>query len=74
MVLGGDFIIHGVTQAVELPAVVVRAGETITVDSSCPLNLKDYRIGGLSKFLGVLKMNEHIVVHIHVTFALTPPA
>ena len=72
--LGGDFIIHGVTQAVELQAVVVRAGETITVDSSCPLNLKDYRIGGLSKFLGVLKMDENIVVHVHVTFALTPPA
>ena len=72
--LGGDFIIHGVTQAVELTAVVVRAGETITVDSNCPLNLKDYQIGGLSKFLGVLKMNENVVVHIHVTFALTSPA
>lgn len=74
VVLGGDFIIHGVTRAVELPAVVVRTGETITVDSSCPLNLKDYKIGGLSKFLGMFKMNEHIVVHIHVTFGLHPPA
>lgn len=74
VVLGGDFIIHGVTQAVELPAVVLRAGDTITVESSTPLNLKDYGIGGLSKFLGVLKMNEHIVVHIHVTFGLHPPA
>lgn len=71
-VLGGDFIIHGVTQAVELPAVVVRQGETITIDSSFPLNLKDYKIGGLSKFLGVLKMNEHITVHIHVSFGLQP--
>ncbi len=71
-VLGGDFIIHGVTQAVELPAVVVRHDETITIDSSAPLNLKDYKIGGLSKFLGVLKMNEHITVHIHVTFGLHP--
>jgi polyisoprenoid-binding protein YceI len=72
VVLGGDFIIHGVTQAVELPAVVVRAAETISVDASTPLNLKDYRIGGLSKFLGVFKMNEHIVVHIRVTFGLHP--
>lgn len=72
--LGGDFLIHGVTQAVELPAVVVGTGETVTVVSTCPLNLKDYKIGGLSKFLGVLKMNENIVVHIHVTFALAPPA
>lgn len=73
VVLGGDFLIHGVTQAVELPAVVVRQGEsTISVDSSFPLNLKDYKIGGLSKFLGIFKMNENIVVHIHVTFALEP--
>jgi polyisoprenoid-binding protein YceI len=71
-VLGGDFMIHGVTQAVELPAVVVRHGESITVDSSFPLNLKDYKIGGLSKVLGLFKMNEHITVHIHVTFGLLP--
>lgn len=71
-VLGGDFIIHGVTQAVELPAVVVRHAEAISVDSSFPLNLKDYKIGGLSKVLGLFKMNEHIVVHIHVTFGLSP--
>jgi len=74
VVLGGDFIIHGVTQAVELPAVVVRAGDTITVNSGCPLNLKDYSIGGLSKLLGILKMDEHIVVHIHVTFGSGSPA
>jgi len=74
VVLGGDFIIHGVTQAVELPAVVVRAGDTITVNSGCPLNLKDYNIGGLSKLLGILKMDEHIVVHIHVTFGSGSPA
>ena len=74
VVLGGDFIIHGVTQAVELPAVVVRAGDTITVNSGCPLNLKDYNIGGLSKLLGILKMDEHIVVHIHVIFGSGSPA
>ena len=35
-----------------------------------PLNLKDYRIGGLSKLLGVLKMYEDIEVHVDVLFAL----
>jgi polyisoprenoid-binding protein YceI len=73
VVLGGDFIIRGVTQAVELPAVVLRHGESITVVSSFPLNLKDYKIGGLSKFLGLFKMNEHIAVHVHVAFGFTPP-
>lgn len=71
-VLGGDFIIHGVTQAVELPAVVVRHAQGVTVDSSFPLNLKDYKIGGLSKLLGILKMNEHITVHVAVTFGFSP--
>ena len=32
------------------------------------MNLKDYSIGGLSKFLGVLKMNPDIVVHVDLTF------
>lgn len=71
-VLGGDFIIHGVTQAVELPAVVVRHAESATVDASFPLNLKDYKIGGLSKFLGIFKMDEHIVVHVYAKFGFTP--
>lgn len=70
--LGGDFIIHGVTQAVELTAVAIRTGDQIVLESSTPLNLKDYKIGGLSKFLGVFKMDEHIVVHISVTFGLHP--
>ncbi len=72
--LGGDFTIHGVTQAVELPATVIRHESSISVASTFPLNLKDYRIGGLSKFLGVLKMNEHIVVHVDVTFGFHTPA
>ena len=73
VVLGGDFIIHGVTQAVELPSVVVRHAETVSVHSTFPLNLKDYRIGGLSKLLGILKMDEHITVHVDLTFGFTPP-
>jgi hypothetical protein len=32
------------------------------------VNLKDYRIGGLSKALGILKMHEDIVVHVDVSF------
>ena len=38
--------------------------------SDFPLNLKDYRIGGLSKLLGVLKMYENIEVHVDVLFEL----
>lgn len=71
-VLGGDLVIHGVTQAVELPAVVRRQEHGVSVSSTFPLNLKDYKIGGLSKFLGILKMNENITVHVQVTFGFSP--
>jgi polyisoprenoid-binding protein YceI len=75
VVLQGNLLIHGVTQAREIPATVQYEGELIRVRSSFPLNLKDYRIGGLSKFLGVLKMHPDIVVHVDLTFgpAVTAP-
>ena len=72
--LHGRFVIHGVTRDASLPGRVLldRAGARVWADT--PLNLKDYRIGGLSKMLGVLKMHENIEVHVDVSFAegLTP--
>jgi polyisoprenoid-binding protein YceI len=66
--LRGQFLIHGVTKEVELPANLVFLSDGIRIRSTTPLNLKDYKIGGLSKFLGVLKMSEKIEVHVDVTF------
>ncbi len=72
--LQGRFVIHGVTRDASLRGRVLldRAGARVWADT--PLNLKDYRIGGLSKMLGVLKMHENIEVHVDVSFAdgLTP--
>ena len=68
VVLRGQFLIHGVTKEVELPATLVFLSDGVRVRSTTPLNLKDYEIGGLSKFLGVLKMSEKIEVHVDVTF------
>ena len=67
--LGGRLLIHGRTREVSLPAVIRRVENGINVRSDFPLNLKDYEIGGLSKMLGMLKMNEEIDVHVDVTFA-----
>src|SRR5882724_11561109 len=61
--LRGRLAIHGVTRDVSLPGYVRREGQEIRVRSDFPLNLKDYKIGGLSKALGLLKMDEHITVH-----------
>jgi polyisoprenoid-binding protein YceI len=66
--LYGTLAIHGVTRAVELPAAAVRGGDTIYVRSSFPLDLGDYQIGGLTKMLGLLRMDPKIVVHVDLRF------
>lgn len=67
--LAGELRVHGVARSVKLPGSIVLRGERVRVRSDFPLNLKDYKIGGLSKMLGMLKMYEDIVVHVDVTFA-----
>ena len=68
--LHGALVIHGVTRKVALPGRLQLRGTQARVQSDFPLNLKDYRIGGLSKMLGVLKMYENIEVHVDVLFEL----
>jgi len=69
--LRGRLTIHGVTHDVDIPARVWITADTIRVRGDFPLNLKDYRIGGLSKMLGILKMHENIEVHLDLVFAKT---
>jgi polyisoprenoid-binding protein YceI len=71
--LHGSFTIHGVSREVDLPGSVVLQPETIRVHTQFPLNLKDYKIGGLSKMLGVLKMNPGITVHVDLVFEPRAP-
>lgn len=67
--LQGALTVHGVTRDVNLPGFVRREGDVLRVRTDFPLNLKDYEIGGLTKMLGMLKMDEQIVVHVDVSFA-----
>jgi polyisoprenoid-binding protein YceI len=72
VLLRGRFTIHGITRDATVPAtVVVRPGD-IRVRGVTPLNLKDYKIGGLTRAFGMLKMFEEIVVRVDVTFAPQP--
>jgi polyisoprenoid-binding protein YceI len=71
VVLHGRFIIHGVTREATVPASVAFHPEGIRVRGATPLNLKDYKIGGLSKALGMLKMDEKILVHVDLMFGAT---
>jgi polyisoprenoid-binding protein YceI len=68
--LHGKLHIHGVPRTVALPAALEFSGSEVRVRSDFPLSLKDYRIGGLSKLLGMLKMYDNIEVHVDVIFAL----
>jgi polyisoprenoid-binding protein YceI len=70
VVLHGGLVLHGVTRDVELPATIWFRGNTARLRTDFPLDLKDYRIGGLSKLLGMLKMNEKIEVHTDLLFRL----
>lgn len=73
--LQGRFIIHGVTREVSLPARVTFRPDGVSVQATTPLNLKDYKIGGLTKMLGMLRMHEEIVVHVDLAFgAAAAPA
>ena len=68
--LHGALVIHGVTRTVDLPGTIQFQGSQARVRSDFPLRLKDYRIGGLSKMLGVLKMYDDIEVHVDLLFGL----
>jgi polyisoprenoid-binding protein YceI/CheY-like chemotaxis protein len=70
VVLHGTLAIHGVSRDVDLPGTIQFSGSTARVRTEFPLNLKDYRIGGLSKLLGLLRMYEDIQVHGDIVFGL----
>lgn len=69
--LEGVFIIHGITRPAIVPGRVVLGEHRYHLRATTPLNLKDYGIRGLSKMLGILKMQEGIVVGIDLVFAPT---
>jgi polyisoprenoid-binding protein YceI len=68
VVLLGRFVLHGQTRPVRLPGWIWRRGGQSRFKGAAPLNVKDYGVGGLSKALGLLRMNERIIVRVDVTF------
>jgi len=67
--LHGKLTLHGVTREVTLPGRVWKDGDALRLRSDFPLDLGDYEIGGLTKLLGMLRMQEGIEVHVDLTFA-----
>ena len=71
VVLHGTLTIHGVTREVDLPAAIEQRADKIHVTTACPLDLNDYHIGGLTKMLGMLRMDPHIQVRVDLRFVAT---
>ncbi len=67
--LQGKLTLHGVTRKVVLPARLLLEDARLRVRSAFPLDLGDYEVGGLSKMLGVLRMEEGIEVRVDLTLA-----
>lgn len=67
--LGGKLTLHGVTREVMVPGHLWKDGESFRLRSDFPVDLGDYEIGGLTKMLGMLRMQEGIEVHVDLTFA-----
>ena len=67
VVLDGKFVIHGVSRPEKLHATVLRSAGGIRLTATHPMNLHDYKIDKLTRFL-VFKMQPDIVVHVDVTF------
>jgi polyisoprenoid-binding protein YceI len=69
VLLQGRLSIHGVTREASMPATVITQPDAIRVRGEAPLSLKDYKIEGLSKLMGMFKMYDKIVVHLDLSFA-----
>jgi len=67
VLLEGDFFIHGVTRRERINAIVLRSDDGLRLTASFPMNLHDYKVDKLTRFL-VFKMNPNIVVHVDVDF------
>lgn len=71
--LEGRLTIHGVTRDEQLTATIHPGDGTVRVTTSFQLDLADWHVGGLTKMLGLLRMDRQIQVHVDVTFAAQSP-
>jgi polyisoprenoid-binding protein YceI len=70
--LRGALTIHGVTRDVTIPATLIAAADTIDVSGAFPVDLADYRVDGLTRLFGALRVRRNIEVRFHVRFEATP--
>ena len=69
--LRGALTIHGVTRDVAIPATLIRAGDSVDVSGAFPVDLPEYKVGGLTRLLGTLRVQRKIAVRFNVRFEAT---
>jgi len=69
--LRGALTIHGVTRDVAIPATLIRAANTVDVSGAFPVDLGDYKVSGLTKLFGTLRVQRKIDVRFRVRFEAT---
>ncbi len=67
--LHGRFTIHGKTLADTIPGWLWRSNGGSRFRGRTPMDVRRYDIGGLSKMLGLLKMNPNLIVRMDVEFS-----
>jgi polyisoprenoid-binding protein YceI len=72
--LRGALTIHGVTRDVAILATLIAAGDTIDVSGAFPVDLADYKVDGLTRLFGTLRVRRTIDVRFHVRFQAAPHA
>ena len=70
--LHGALTIRGVTRDVAIFATLIAAGDTIDVSGVFPVDLADYKVEGLTKLFGALRVRRNIEVRFRVRFEATP--
>jgi polyisoprenoid-binding protein YceI len=66
--LHGRFTIHGVSRESAVAGWLWDRDKVVRFRGSVPIDARDFGIGGLSKMLGVLKMNPKLLVRMEVEF------
>ena len=61
-----------ITRDVAVPATLIRAADTVDVSGAFPIDLGDYKVSGLTRFLGTLRVQRKIEVRFNVRFEATP--
>ncbi|MEO7082953.1 MAG: YceI family protein [Gemmatimonadaceae bacterium] len=68
-ILHGQLHVNGVTRTIDAPATIYEQADSTRLQAAFPVSLGSFRLTGLSKLFGVLKVDDGITVSIDLTFA-----